>query len=164
MHLWAHNIFLLMSSNSREWTLANTCRIWAVIRQQLCWIPWIDPYILRAGISWKADQDNIPLRSQSSRPCITNYSQWFIFFFAADINDCVPNPCINGACTDMGTNSYGCVCESGWTGTNCDSEWLSTRQVKGFDKRMIFMYKIYFLVVCKNGFGYKNVYLYMEWV
>ena len=37
-----------------------------------------------------------------------------------NIDDCSPNPCINGNCTD-GIGSYTCTCDPIWTGTNCDS-------------------------------------------
>ena len=33
-----------------------------------------------------------------------------------DIDDCSPDPCANGACTDTGTDSYECACDSGWEG------------------------------------------------
>ena len=38
-----------------------------------------------------------------------------------NIDDCDPNPCINGACTDH-INSYQCDCYLDWEGVNCDSE------------------------------------------
>jgi hypothetical protein len=40
--------------------------------------------------------------------------------FDVDIDDCDPNPCVNGGCTDTGTDSYSCACDSGWTGDDCD--------------------------------------------
>jgi hypothetical protein len=40
--------------------------------------------------------------------------------FDVDIDDCDPNPCWNGGCTDTGTDSYSCACDSGWTGDDCD--------------------------------------------
>ena len=40
--------------------------------------------------------------------------------FAADINECTPNPCQNGgSCTDM-VDGYVCSCAAGYTGTNCE--------------------------------------------
>ena len=40
-------------------------------------------------------------------------------FFGEDcevnIDECNPDPCVNGQCFD-GLNSYQCVCSSGWTG------------------------------------------------
>ena len=36
-----------------------------------------------------------------------------------DINDCSPDPCVNGACTDQ-VNGYTCTCDPGWELTNCD--------------------------------------------
>lgn len=35
------------------------------------------------------------------------------------IDDCAEDPCLFGTCFD-GSNSYLCVCESGYNGTNCD--------------------------------------------
>ena len=35
-----------------------------------------------------------------------------------DINECDPNPCGHGNCTD-GVNDYNCTCDPGWTGVNC---------------------------------------------
>lgn len=39
---------------------------------------------------------------------------------SANINDCFPNPCEFGACTD-GVNSYECTCDAGYHGANCDT-------------------------------------------
>ena len=37
-----------------------------------------------------------------------------------DIPECDSDPCQNGAvCTD-GVNGYGCSCQAGWYGTNCE--------------------------------------------
>ena len=38
-----------------------------------------------------------------------------------DINECDPNPCINGACTDL-INSYQCNCYLDWEGKNCETK------------------------------------------
>ena len=38
-----------------------------------------------------------------------------------DINECDPQPCINGACTDL-INSYQCDCYLDWEGENCNHE------------------------------------------
>ena len=38
--------------------------------------------------------------------------------YILDIDDCDPNPCDHGTCTD-GINVYNCTCEPGWTGVNC---------------------------------------------
>ncbi|XP_072015046.1 uncharacterized protein [Amphiura filiformis] len=37
-----------------------------------------------------------------------------------DINDCASVTCGNGLCMD-GINQYTCVCDQGWTGTNCET-------------------------------------------
>jgi len=34
---------------------------------------------------------------------------------------CTPNPCVNGIC-ETGGSGYTCICESGWTGTNCETD------------------------------------------
>ena len=80
-----------------------------------------DSSIIAKNIMKKVEKD-ISFISESSKSCITNYSKRYIFPFAVDVDDCDPNPCANGACTDEGTNSYTCVCASGWTGTDCDRE------------------------------------------
>jgi hypothetical protein len=38
-----------------------------------------------------------------------------------DIDECGPNPCANGDCTD-GVFSYTCACADGWEGTNCATD------------------------------------------
>ena len=38
----------------------------------------------------------------------------------SDIDDCSPNPCVHGNCTDQ-VNGYQCTCDGGYEGTNCDS-------------------------------------------
>ena len=36
-----------------------------------------------------------------------------------NVNECEPNPCLNGGtCTDR-VNGFTCQCAAGWTGTNC---------------------------------------------
>ena len=36
-----------------------------------------------------------------------------------DINYCEPDPCTHGRCID-GVSSYMCVCDPGYTGSNCN--------------------------------------------
>ena len=42
-----------------------------------------------------------------------------------DINECSPDPCQNGSCTEttdgvnLAANSYHCACVAGYEGTNC---------------------------------------------
>jgi len=38
-----------------------------------------------------------------------------------DIDDCQPNPCVHGTCTD-GWNNYTCQCSPGYRGDNCDED------------------------------------------
>lgn len=56
---------------------------------------------------------------------------WFsrcIYFFK-DIDDCLPNPCINGGeCTNT-MGSFTCQCESGLTGKFCEQGKLLWMQV-----------------------------------
>ena len=35
-----------------------------------------------------------------------------------DTDECESSPCVNGQCQD-GINQYRCVCDPGWTGTDC---------------------------------------------
>ena len=36
-----------------------------------------------------------------------------------DINECEPDPCVHGSCTDL-TAAFSCDCEQGWEGRLCD--------------------------------------------
>jgi hypothetical protein len=36
------------------------------------------------------------------------------------INQCNPNPCVNGRCA-VSLNTYVCTCNAGFTGKNCDT-------------------------------------------
>lgn len=38
----------------------------------------------------------------------------------ADINECLQNPCSNSVTCQNVPGSYTCVCNSGWTGQDCD--------------------------------------------
>ena len=38
--------------------------------------------------------------------------------FLTDINECEPNPCVYGNCTDL-INNYSCSCDPGYNGRNC---------------------------------------------
>merc|ERR1712212_629877 len=42
-------------------------------------------------------------------------------FGVEDVDDCQPNPCVHGTCTD-GVNSHTCQCTPGYRGDNCDEE------------------------------------------
>nr|XP_006814131.1 PREDICTED: neurogenic locus Notch protein-like [Saccoglossus kowalevskii] len=45
---------------------------------------------------------------------------WMGTYCEEDVNDCIPNPCLNnGVCRDTGTNSYMCICPVGMTGQRC---------------------------------------------
>ena len=43
-----------------------------------------------------------------------------ILLCVLDINDCTPNPCVHGDCTD-GIDDYYCTCDPGYNGTNCET-------------------------------------------
>jgi len=38
-----------------------------------------------------------------------------------DINDCAPNPCVHGSCTDQGANAFSCACVSGFSDATCST-------------------------------------------
>lgn len=38
----------------------------------------------------------------------------------ADVNECLQNPCSNSVTCQNVPGSYTCVCNSGWTGQDCD--------------------------------------------
>lgn len=47
------------------------------------------------------------------------YLNFCLFAFHLDINDCLPNPCLNGGvCTDR-VNNYTCACAAGFGGRSC---------------------------------------------
>ena len=37
------------------------------------------------------------------------------------VDPCDSPPCINGTCLRTGTSTYSCLCNEGYTGTQCDS-------------------------------------------
>lgn len=47
--------------------------------------------------------------------------KFFQFYYQfADVDDCDPDPCENAiGCIDD-VNDYTCICETGWTGKNCN--------------------------------------------
>ena len=54
-----------------------------------------------------------------------------IVLLSTDINDCIPDPCQNGAtCKDL-VGSYRCDCVAGYTGSNCEtSKHLGKKYMK----------------------------------
>ena len=44
-----------------------------------------------------------------------------INLFVSDIDDCSPDPCLNGATCVDGVNSFTCTCVVGYMGTNCET-------------------------------------------
>ena len=57
-------------------------------------------------------------RTNVRKNCNTGYI-YFDYKFVRDRNDCIPNPCIRGTCTDL-FESYRCNCPSGYAGTRCE--------------------------------------------
>ena len=39
----------------------------------------------------------------------------------SDINECDPDPCMNGATCTNGIGMFTCSCAAGYTGTTCDT-------------------------------------------
>ncbi|MCP3663023.1 MAG: calcium-binding EGF-like domain-containing protein [Gammaproteobacteria bacterium] len=58
--------------------------------------------------------------SESSFCSLSMLSVWHPVVIVSDVNDCLPNPCLNGGiCTD-GIDSHTCACAAGYTGTKCE--------------------------------------------
>ena len=43
-----------------------------------------------------------------------------------DVNECLENPCENGATCENTEGSFNCHCVDGWTGDKCDGKLLVT--------------------------------------
>lgn len=55
--------------------------------------------------------------------------KWTWIYFS-DIDECIPNPCKNGAtCSDQ-VNGYKCACVAGYTGNTCQSGTLLLRKMQ----------------------------------
>jgi len=58
-------------------------------------------------------------------------------FAFKDVDDCQPNPCVHGTCTD-GVNSHTCQCTPGYKGDNCDEEYIpGTKAVFNLEGRKL---------------------------
>ena len=40
-----------------------------------------------------------------------------------DVNECDLDPCVHGQCINI-PDTYLCICDDFWTGTNCDNDYL----------------------------------------
>ena len=60
-----------------------------------------------------------------------------LFYFIADINECSPNPCLNGATCVDGINGYTCNCQPGYTGVNCQISKLVLFQNEHIDMKIL---------------------------
>jgi len=57
----------------------------------------------------------------------------YAFLFSVNSDFCSSNPCKHGGtCTNSGTG-YSCTCPSGWSGTDCNGEYLHFRQFRTFN-------------------------------
>jgi len=43
-------------------------------------------------------------------------------YVCKDVDDCTPDPCVFGTCSDIGANSFHCSCMDGWEGNSCDED------------------------------------------
>ena len=43
------------------------------------------------------------------------------FYNVTDIDECISQPCVNGATCDDMVNMYECICAVGWTGEECQT-------------------------------------------
>ena len=47
---------------------------------------------------------------------------FFLLYFNLDLDDCSPNPCLNGgSCKDTGAEKFQCSCDDGFTGNTCET-------------------------------------------
>ena len=67
---------------------------------------------------------------KSSVPSL--FSEQFALFQNSDIDDCNPDPCMNGGMCSDGVNNYTCTCAPGYTDTNCTigNSFVSVSKVK----------------------------------
>ena len=69
------------------------------------------------------------------------FSEQCALFENSDIDDCNPNPCMNGGMCFDGVNNYTCTCAPGYTDTNCT-----------IGKSFVSVLKVKILIaICLNG-------------
>ena len=58
------------------------------------------------------------------KECIKDYHVFFLHFSDLEINECLSNPCVNGAACLNEINQFLCVCVEGFTGVYCETSKL----------------------------------------
>ena len=46
--------------------------------------------------------------------------QSIIVCYVSEVEDCAPNPCLNGGTCLFGTTTFTCICEVGYEGERCE--------------------------------------------
>ena len=72
-----------------------------------------------------------------------------------DIDDCASNPCQNGATCSDGVHSYSCLCNSGYTGSNCEIGNVLENSISFSLKMLAIFYH------CRNLMNFKSNELYI---
>lgn len=71
---------------------------------------------MQSKITWK----NIARVQGIGYLTLLKTTMYNLFFSLLDINECIPNPCINsGLCEDL-VNDFNCKCDDGFEGKLCE--------------------------------------------